>query len=154
MFRNRGDGGFEEIGPKLGEAFAVENVVRGASAADYDQDGDEDILVNVSGDAPQLLRNDGGNRNGWLALQLVGRESNRSAVGARVTVRVGERTLIKEVKAGFSFLSQGGLELIFGLGDAATVENVQIRWPSGEVQDLGSVTSGTRLTVLEGVGPL
>ena len=154
MFRNRGDGVFEEIGPKLGEAFAVENVVRGASAADYDHDGDEDILVNVSGDAPQLLRNDAGNRNGWLALQLVGRESNRSAVGARVSVRVGERTLIKEVKAGFSFLSQGGLELIFGLGDAATVDNVQIRWPSGAVQDLGSVTSGTRLTVLERVGPL
>ena len=75
-------------------------------------------------------------------------------MGARVTVRIGERTLIKEVKAGFSFLSQGGLELIFGLGDAATVENVQIRWPSGEVQDLGSVSSGTRLTVLEGVGPV
>jgi hypothetical protein len=154
MFRNRGDGVFEEIGLELGEAFAQENVVRGCSPADYDQDGDEDILVNVSGDAPQLLRNEGGNSNGWLALQLVGRESNRSAVGARVTVRVGERTLIKEVKAGFSFLSQGGLELIFGLGNAATAENVRIRWPSGDVQDLGSVASGTRLTVLEGVGPL
>ena len=154
MFRNQGDGVFEEMGLQLGEALAVENVVRGASAADYDQDGDEDILVNVSGDAPQLLRNDGGNRNGWLALQLVGRESNRSAVGARVIVRVGGRTLIKEVKAGVSFLSQGGLELIFGLGDAAAVDNVQIRWPTGELMDLGAAVSGSRLTVLEGVGAL
>ncbi len=154
MFRNQGDGVFEEIGLQLGEALAVENVVRGTSAADYDQDGDEDILVNVSGDAPQLLRNDGGNRNAWLALQLVGRESNRSAVGARVTVRAGGRTLIKEVKAGVSFLSQGGLELIFGLGEAAGAENVQIRWPTGEVLDLGAAASRSRLTVLEGVGAL
>ena len=154
MFSNRGNGVFEEIGLQLGEALAVQNVVRGASAADYDQDGDEDILVNVSGGAPQLLRNDRGNRNGWLALQLVGRESNRSAVGARVIVRVGGRTLIKEVKAGVSFLSQGGLELIFGLGDAAAADNVQIRWPTGELMDLGVAVSGAHLTVLEGVGAL
>ena len=154
MFRNRGDGVFDEVGQTLGKSFAVENVVRGASSADYDQDGDEDILVNVSGDAPQLLRNDGGNRKGWLALQLVGRESNRSAVGARVTVRVGERTFIKEVKAGFSFLSQGGLELVFGLGDAENADNVRIRWPSGEVQDLGGFPSDSRLILLEKVGAL
>jgi hypothetical protein len=154
MFRNRGDGVFEEIGLQLGDAFAQENVVRGASPADYDQDGDEDILVNLSGEAPQLLRNEGGNRKGWVTLRLIGRRSNRAAVGARVSIRVGDRKLIKEVKAGLSFLSQGSLDLTFGLGDATAAEDVQIRWPSGEVQDLGSLTSGARLTVVEGLGPV
>jgi hypothetical protein len=154
MFRNQRDGSFEEIGRQLGEVFLQEDVVRGASPADYDQDGDEDILVNLSGEAPLLLRNDGGNRNGWVAFRLVGRDSNRAAVGARVSLRVGDRTLIKEVKAGFSFLSQGSLDLTFGLGEAAVADKVEIRWPSGEVEELGSLPSGTRTTVVEGLGPI
>jgi hypothetical protein len=154
LFRNRGDGAFEETGHRAGEIFARENVARGAAAADYDRDGDEDVLVTRCGDSLLLLRNEVGNRNGWLTLRLVGRSSNRDAVGARVTVHLGERREMKEVKAGSSYLSQGSLELTFGLGEARAADRVEIRWPSGEIQELGRIDSGNRVTVLEGVGPL
>jgi len=154
LFRNRGDGVFEEIGGQLGEVFSRENVARGAAPADYDQDGDQDVLVTRCGESLLLLRNEGGNGNGWVSLRLVGKRSNRDAVGARVTLHVGDRRLIKEVKTGLSYLSQGSLELLFGLGEAAAADRLEIRWPSGEITELGSLDSGTRLTVMEGVGPL
>ncbi|HEX9726662.1 MAG TPA: CRTAC1 family protein [Vicinamibacteria bacterium] len=152
LFRNQGDGAFEEIGHRAGESFSRENVARGAAAADYDRDGDEDVLVTRCGDSLLLLRNEVGNRNGWLSLRLVGRRSNRDAVGARVTVHLGGRRLFKEVKAGSSYLSQGSLELTFGLGEAPAADRVEIRWPSGEIQELGRIGSGSRVTVLEEVG--
>lgn len=154
LFRNRGDGVFEEIGGQLGEVFSRENVARGAAPADYDQDGDQDVLVTRCGESLLLLRNEGGNGNGWVSLRLVGKRSNRDAVGARVTLHVGDRRLIKEVKTGLSYLSQGSLELLFGLGEAAAADRLEIRWPSGEITELGWLDSGTRLTVMEGVGPL
>jgi hypothetical protein len=154
LFRNQGDGTFKEIGQELGEVFTRENVARGAATADYDRDGDEDVLVTRCGDSLLLLRNEVGNRSGWVSLRLVGRSSNRDAVGARVTVDLGDRRLFKEVKTASSYLSQGSLELVFGLGEAAGADRVEIRWPSGETQELGSIDGGTRVTVLEDTGPL
>jgi hypothetical protein len=130
----------------------TETVARGGAPGDIDGDGDEDVLVTQCGRTAQLLLNEGGNQNGWIAFRLVGRRSNRDGVGARVTIRLGERTLMKEVKTGVSYLSQRSLELLFGLGDATAVDAVEIRWPSGEIQQLGSVPSRSRFTVVEGVG--
>jgi hypothetical protein len=154
LFRNQGDGVFKEIGQELGQVFTRENVARGAATADYDRDGDEDVLVTRCGDSLLLLRNEVGNRNGWLSLRLVGKSSNRDAVGARVTVHLGDRRLFKEIKTGSSYLSQGSFELTFGLGESAAADRVEIRWPSGETLELGPIESGTRLTVLEEVGPV
>ena len=154
LFRNQGDGEFEEIGGRSGEVFSHQSVARGAAAADFDRDGDEDVLVTHCGESLLLLRNDGGNDNGWVSLRLVGKRSNRDAVGARITLHIGDRRHIKEIKAGSSYLSQGGLELIFGLGEAAAADRVEIRWPSGETEELGRIEGGTRLTVLEEVGSL
>jgi hypothetical protein len=153
LFRNEGRGRFREISKEAGAPFAPENVGRGAAPGDFDGDGDEDLLLTRCGEAPALLRNERGNRNEWIALKLFGRLSNRDAVGARVTVSVGDRKRIREVKAGLSYLSQGSLEVLLGLGSETGAE-VEVRWPSGEVENLGRVPSRTRLTVLEGRGPL
>ena len=131
VFRNEGDGVFREIGLTLGEDMARENVGRGAAPGDFDQDGDQDVLVTRCGEAPLLLRNDGGNAAPAVALRLVGRVSNRDAVGARATARVGDRIMVREVKSGLSYLSQGSLELWFGLGEAESIDSLEIRWPSG-----------------------
>jgi hypothetical protein len=154
LFRNNGDGTFTDVSAASGEAFVREDVARGAAAGDVDLDGDEDVLITRAGQTAVLLANEGGNESSWLALRLVGRLSNRGAVGARVSVHVGERVLMKEVKAGSSYLSQSALELTFGLADASVAERVEIRWPSGTVQTLEAITARTRFTVVEGLEPI
>jgi hypothetical protein len=154
VLKNKGDGSLVESSSELGDAVIAETVARGAAPGDIDGDGDEDVLVTQCGRTAQLLRNDGGNGNSWIALRLVGRRSNRDAVGARVTVRLGEKTFMKEVKTGVSYLSQRSFVLLFGLGGADAAEGVAVRWPSGEVQELGSISGRTKLTVVEGVGPV
>jgi len=153
LFRNVGGGRFEEVSRAAGPGFAGENVARGAAPGDFDGDGDEDILVTACGEPVKLLRNDGGNQNGWIALRLVGRRSNRDGIGARLTLSAGGRKRFQEIKAGSSYLSQGSPEVILGLGSASEAEALEIRWPSGEVEKLGPVRRGDRLTVVEGLGP-
>jgi len=151
LFRNNGDGTFEDASKTAGEAFTIADVARGAAAGDVDNDGDEDVLVTRCGQTAVLLENVGGNVNGWLALRLVGTESNRDGVGARVSVHLADRVVTKEVKAGSSYLSQSALELSFGLGDHEVAERVEIRWPSGTVETLEGVSVRSRLTVVEGL---
>jgi hypothetical protein len=150
VFRNVGGGRFVESGALLGEALAKDNVARGAAAGDYDLDGDLDVLVTRCGEGALLLRNDGGNEKASLTVALVGRTSNRDAVGARVTARVGDRAQIREVKTGVSYLSQGSLELHFGLGDAGRTDSVEIRWPGGGSAELRGVSAG-RVLLVEGL---
>ena len=150
LFRNNGDGTFDDVSKTTAEVFTMEDVARGAAAGDVDGDGDEDILVTRCGQTAVLLENVGGNENGWLALHLVGTESNRDGVGARVSVHFGDRVVMKEVKAGSSYLSQSALELTFGLGDNEVAKRVEIRWPSGTVETLEAVPARSRLTLVEG----
>ena len=150
LFRNNGDGAFDDVSRTTGDVFATEDVARGAAAGDVDGDGDEDILVTRCGQTAVLLENVGGNDNGWLALRLVGTESNRDGIGARVSVHLGDHVVMKEVKAGSSYLSQSALEITFGLGDHEVAERVEIRWPSGTVETLGAVPARSRLTLVEG----
>lgn len=150
LFRNHGDGTFEDVTGVSGDALVRENVARGAAAGDVDRDGDEDVVLTRCGGRAVLLSNEGGNRNGWLSVKLIGRDSNRDAVGARVSVEVGERVLIKEVRAGSSYLSQSALELTFGLGESNIAERVEIRWPSGMVESVEAVSANSRLTLVEG----
>jgi hypothetical protein len=151
LFENQGGGSFREIGGSLGEALSEENVARGAAPGDVDSDGDLDVLVTRCGGTALLLENEGGNRRASLSLVLVGRTSNRDGIGTRALVRAGEGTAIREVKSGMSYLSQGTLELHFGLGDQASAESVEIRWPSGSSERLQGRFSG-RVLVLEGRG--
>jgi len=131
LLENRG-GRFEDIGAQMGPAFARQYNGRGLAIGDYDNDGDSDLLIMENGGAPALLRNDGGNRNAWIGIELMGR-GNRSTGGAQVAVTAGGRRQVKELVGGSSYCSAHDPRLLFGLGANEKVEKLEIRWPGGGV---------------------
>ncbi|MYK19260.1 CRTAC1 family protein [Candidatus Poribacteria bacterium] len=130
-------------------AIATQKVSRGAAFGDIDNDGDIDIVVSNLKDSPTVLRNDGGNTAQWLRVKLVGTHCNRDAIGARVTVVSGDLTQIREVKSGSGYLSQNDLRLHFGLGTAASVDTLTVRWTCGKVQTLQNVKTNQVLVISE-----
>ncbi len=152
VFRNIG-GEFEEVGARLGPALARPRVSRAAAFADYDNDGDTDVLVANNGQALQLLRNDGGNRNNWLQVRLVGQKTNRDGIGARVTVSSEGFVQVAERTGGGSYQSAHDPRLHFGLGARNGVASVEIEWPSGQVDKIDAVASNRFLVVREGESP-
>ncbi|HUG80868.1 MAG TPA: CRTAC1 family protein [Bryobacterales bacterium] len=134
LFRNRGDGKFEPVTEKAGQDLAKPLVARGAAYADYDRDGDLDILVTTNNGPAHLYRNDGGNENSYLRLKLVGQASNRDAIGAEVTVRGPSGEQWSLVRTGSSYCSQSELPLTFGLAKDLSVESVAVKWPSGQLR--------------------
>ncbi len=154
MYRNTGRGVFENVSAKMGPDFVAPRVSRGAAVADFDNDGDLDILVSNNGQGPQLLRNDGGNKNHWLEILLVGTKSNRDGVGARVKLVAGDSVLFDQRKGGMSYQSAQDPRLHFGLGQHETVDSIEIQWPSGAVTKLTNLQSDQILTVKEGTGTI
>jgi hypothetical protein len=152
MFRNNGSGVFENVSDQLGADFLLPRVSRGAAIGDLDNDGDLDILVNNNGQPPQLLRNDGGNSNHWLQLFLIGTHSNRDAVGARVKLTAGDLVLFDERKGGMSYQSAQDPRLHFGLGQRSAIDQIEIKWPSGEFTKLINLKADQILSVEEGKG--
>jgi hypothetical protein len=152
LFHNEGDGTFTEVSAISGPPFQEARVSRGAAFADYDNDGDLDILVVNAGSAASLLRNDGGNREHWLVVRLVGTSGNRDAIGARVQVEAGSLRLLREVHSGSSYLSQSDLRLFFGLGGHDRAERVLFRWPGGRTEILENIAADRLLTLVEGKG--
>ena len=152
MFRNNGRGIFENVSDQLGPDFQLPRVSRGAAVADFDNDGDLDILVNNNGEAPQLLRNDGGNANHWLELFLIGTQSNRDGVGARVKLTTQDFVLYDQRKGGMSYQSAQDPRLHFGLGRNTRVESIEIIWPSGATTKLSGIKADQIIAVKEGVG--
>jgi enediyne biosynthesis protein E4 len=147
---NDGKGKFVERG--CGEPFRKDMVGRGSAVADYDNDGDVDIAVSNSGQALQLLRNDGKHGN-WIGFLLVGRKSNRQGIGARVTVETEAGRQTREARAGESYLSSSDPRFHFGLGKATVVKRVEIRWPSGAVQEVRDARVGQYQRVEEPPAP-
>ncbi len=151
LFHNRGQGQFTDVSARSGMALSVRRVGRGAACGDYDNDGSPDILILTNGGRPALLHNNNHTGNGWIRLILVGTESNRDAIGARVRVTADGWTQTQEVRSGSSYLASSDRRLTFGLGSAAQADRVEIRWPSGRVQQLsGPIPRGTVLKVVEG----
>ena len=149
LYHNEG-GRFVEVGFKAGPGWHIAKVSRAAALGDYDNDGDVDVFVANLNDVPSLLRNEGGNRNNWLGLELVGVGSNTEAIGARVEVRAGVLQQVREVHRGYGFQAQHDPRLVFGLGDRQAVDRVEIRWPSGRVQILEEVPLRRYLKIREG----
>ena len=131
---------------------APDKVSRGLAAADYDNDGDLDLLVTNNGDRVDLLRNDGGNARNGLLIQLVARKSAPNGIGARVVATVGSRALLREVKAGSSYLSQSDTRVHLGLDRAAAVDRLEVRWPAGTTEVFTNVAANQIVTVREGDG--
>jgi len=152
MFRNLGKGRFEMVSELLGPDFLKPIVGRGLAVADFDNDGDEDLAVSVSGSYPELLRNDGGNANNWLEVMLVGVRSNRDGVGAALKLVSEGFTQYGQRKGGMSYMSAQDPRIHFGLGQRKSIGSLEITWPSGTVDNLTHVPINQIITVKEGVG--
>ncbi len=152
MFRNLGHGKFEKVSEQLGPDFMRPVAGRGLAVADFDNDGDLDVAINNRGDYPELLRNDGGNANHWLEVDLIGTKSNRDGIGASLKL-VSERfTQHQQSKGGMSYMSASDPRIHFGLGQRKTIEALEITWPSGIVDKLTNIPINQIITVKEGVG--
>jgi hypothetical protein len=147
VFRNRG-GRFRQVTDSSGPAPRAARSSRGASFGDFDNDGDLDVLVMNMNEPPSLLRNDYKGTNGWLAVRLVGQRSNRMGLGATVVVTSGGSRQAQAVLSQSSYYSHDDLRLHFGLGKSEKADEVEVRWPSGEVDVLRGV-AGRRVVVIE-----
>lgn len=146
LFWNRGDGRFVDVGYLAG-ANRIEDG-RGVAVADFDRDGRQDLLLQNL-DKPAVLLMAKGDAGHWLQVALTGTRSNRDAVGAIVTARIGDRLQTRQVRVGSGFLASSSPVLHFGLGDARQVDLLEIRWPSGRRQTLGPVDADQRLELVE-----
>lgn len=150
LFHNEANGRFAEVSKLSGNGFETPHAGRGAAFADFDNDGFVDVLVANNGDFPLLLHNSGGSGNNFLNLKLVGKKSNRDAMGARMHVVTGSMSQIREVAGGGSYLSQSDLRANFGLGKAKRADVVEINWPSGQRQTFKDVEGNKFYLIEEG----
>ena len=160
LYRNMRNGRFEEVTDQGGPGITAAVAARGCAFGDFDNDGDIDVVVNVVNGLPQLLRCDSSSGNNWIKVKLIGTKSNRSAIGARLICTAtfpGEskpHRQIDEVRSGGGYFSQSDLRIHFGLGKAAKVDLLEIRWPSGQVEVLKDLTVNELVVIKEGSGIL
>jgi enediyne biosynthesis protein E4 len=152
VYRNLRNGRFADVTERVGAPVTTPKAGRGAAFADFDNDGDVDVVVNNVHDTPDLFRLDRAERRHWITLKLVGSQSNRSAIGAlaRVVTSGGEQR--QEVRGGGSYYSQNDLRLHFGLGEASRVDRVVVRWPNGLEEAWTSPAVDRAHTLTEGTG--
>jgi hypothetical protein len=151
VFRNLGDGRFEELIEEAGSGISAPHASRGCAFGDFDNDGDMDILVMNMNEPPSLLRNDVSGGHHWLKVLLVGVQSNRSAIGSRVVARYGARRQAQEVQAQSSFYSSNDRRLHFGLGKETSAD-LTIRWTNGAKETIANVAADQLVVIREGAG--
>lgn len=149
LYHNKRNGTFAETGAGAGAGLNEPSVSRGAAFGDLDNDGDLDVVINNLDGAPTILRNDGGNRNNFLVLDLIGGRSNRDAYGARVKVTAGDLIQIAEKRSGGSYLSQNDPRLHFGFERRTKVDAIEVRWPGGVVQKLTNPSINSFIRIVE-----
>ncbi|HWO28442.1 MAG TPA: ASPIC/UnbV domain-containing protein, partial [Candidatus Acidoferrum sp.] len=152
MFLNNGTGSFREVATELSGGFDGPKVGRGLAYADFDRDGDLDLLLTTNNGSAYLYRNDqlAGNRS--IRFRLVGTKSNRDAIGAVVHIVSGGLAQSRMVKSGSSYLSQSELPLTFGLEKRDRVDQVVVNWPSGRTEEFKNLTAGCCYECIEGKG--
>ena len=150
LFRNLGNGTFEDVSSLAGPAVAERHSSRGTAFGDFDNDGDIDILVMNMGEPPSLLRNDLPRGPHWVSLLLEGTRSNRSAIGATVTLTAGPLRQTNAVLSQSSFLSQNDRRLHFGLGSSTHFDHVTVHWPSGLIEEYPGGPADQFIHVVEG----
>jgi hypothetical protein len=149
LLENIGGEKFVDVSLDRGEYFKKEYVGRGACIGDYDNDGDMDVLIVNLNDSCRFLRNNKGNQNNWLILNLIGTSSNRDGIGARIKISSDGKEQITQKKSTTGYLSQNDPRIHFGLGKSEMVERIEINWPSGKVQVLENVSANQILEVKE-----
>jgi hypothetical protein len=149
LYENIGGGRFQDVSSQSGPAFRIKHVGRGAAIGDFDNDGDLDIVVADCGGPPLLIRNDGGNRNHWIAIRAQGKESNRFGIGSKVRLTSGAHTQLREINPTGSYLSTSDVRLYFGLGSEAMISQLEIEWPSGKKQTLKDISADQTLLLNE-----
>jgi hypothetical protein len=152
LHRNLRDGTFEEVSKPAGIADIPLKSRRGAAFGDIANNGNIDVVVLNVGEPPSLLLNGNKNPNHRVLFRLVGTKSNRAAIGARVTIHTGTITQFDEVRSGGSYLSQNDLRLHFGLGAAAKIDLVEVRWPTGKTETFKDVAADKIYAITEGQG--
>jgi len=149
LFQNEGDGKFKDVSLELGEYFKQAYVGRGSCIGDYDNDGDLDIYIVNLNNRGMFLRNNRGNENNWLIINLIGHSSNRDGIGARIKVTSGGKTQSAQKKSTTGYLSQNDPRMHFGLARNETVDKIEIKWPSGKTQVLDNIKANQILTIKE-----
>jgi hypothetical protein len=149
---NQGDGTFCDAGDEAGPALKEKRVSRGLAVADLFNDGNMDVVINDLDGSPMILRNKGIPGRHWVSFELAGTKSNRLALNARIKIVAGGMTQTDEIHSGGSYLSQNDLRVHFGLGSAAKIDSVEIHWPSGAVDHIGTLAADRFYSVLEGQG--
>jgi len=149
LYRNLGNGRFQDITSEAGPAFQLARPARGLAVGDVDGDGRPEIVI-VNMNAPPSLLKNLGPRGHFIRVRLVGTTSNRMAIGARATIEAGGRTQIDEVLSGGSYLSQNEQTMHFGLGSATMVDRIEVRWPTGKKQEWKRVPADQTVTLTEG----
>jgi len=154
LHRNNRDGTFEDVTKQAGLAAMAPASRRGAAFGDIFNNGNIDIVILNVGRPPSLLLNTAKNPNHRVLFKLVGTQSNRAAIGARVTIQAGTLRQLSEVRGGSSYLSQNDLRLHFGLGGETKLDAVEIRWPSGKIENLKNLPADCIYQIVEGNGVL
>jgi enediyne biosynthesis protein E4 len=152
LYHNNGNATFTDISATAGPGINASSSARGLAVGDLWNDGQLSILISNVYAKPSLLVNTVRSGNHWIAFKSVGTRSNRDGIGARITVKVGKRTLVDEVRSGSSYISQNDLRVHFGLGTAAKVDAVEVRWPSGLLEHFNNLPVDAIHTLNEGSG--
>jgi enediyne biosynthesis protein E4 len=152
LFHNRGDGTFAEVGMRSGPGLSIRKVSRGLATADYDNDGDLEVMVTNMNSSPDLLRHTRKNSNHSILVKTIGTKSNRDGIGAEIKVVSGNLTQYDTIRSGGSYLSSSDLRAHFGLGARTKIDRLEVRWPAGETQVVRDPPVDHILILREGEG--